>query len=375
MIRSNLALRLGLLLVTLPAGVLAQPAPDSPEAPKSEAPKSEAPKPEAPKPEAPALVSLRYTNELGCPSEAEFVDEVSARVRRPVQWTKSDRAIQIVVIVRAGERATGTLEVTQSATEPTRREFSSSSCAEVGSALALVTALTLDPNARTEQLPTHGAASSAPTSALVVQEPPPPVAIPATAPAAPKPAVVPPPPVTAPSNGFVAWLGPAASVGLGYVSEPLISVGLSLGARSPKNGWSPGFQLTPMWGGTGETGPTAAEGAFSWAMGRLEGCPLRLALAEPLSFEPCVAAEIGRVSARGTAAEITPVSVERWWFAAGATFSLHFSRGAWFARAGALLLVPATRDEFVFRAPDRTIQKASPGLVGGTLALGFQFGS
>lgn len=353
--------------MTLPAGVLAEPAPAAPEASK----------PEAPKPEAPALVSLRYTNELGCPSEAEFVDEVTARVRRPVQWTRSDRAIQIVVVVRAGERATGTLEVTQSATEPTRREFSSSSCAEVGSALALVAALTLDPNARTEQLPAHASASSAPTAVLVVPESPPPATPAAVTPAPsprPKPALAP-PPLAAPSNGFVAWLGPAAAMGFGYASEPLTSVGLSLGARSPKNGWSPGFQLTPTWGGTGETGPAAAEGAFSWAMGRLEGCPLRLALATPLSFEPCVAAEVGRVSARGTAAEITPVSVERWWFAAGATLSLHFSRGSWFARAGALLLVPATRDEFVFRAPDRSIQQASPILVGGSLAFGFQFGS
>ena len=145
---SNLGLRLGFVLVTLPTGVLAQPA----------VPAAEAPRPEAPKPEAPALVSLRYTNELGCPSEAEFVDEVTARVRRPVQWTRSDKAIQILVVVRAGERATGTLQVTQAAAEPTRREFSSSSCAEVGSALALVTALALDPNARTEQLPAHGAA-------------------------------------------------------------------------------------------------------------------------------------------------------------------------------------------------------------------------
>lgn len=360
---SNLTFRLGLVLVTLPTGALAQPA----------AAATEAPKPEAPKPEAPALVALRYTNELGCPSEAEFVDEVTARVRRPVQWTRSETATQIVVIVRAGERATGTLEVTQTGAQPTRREFSSSSCAEVGSALALVTALTLDPNARTEQLPTHSAASFAPTAGLVLPEVPPPA--PTAKPTPPKPALAPQPVPSAPNKGFVAWLGPAVSLGLGYAAKPLVAVGLSLGARSPKNGWSPGLQLTPLWGSTGETGPATAGGAFSWALGRLEGCPLRLAATEALTFEPCVAAEIGRVSARATEAEITPVSVERWWFAAGGTFSLHFSRGSWFARAGALLLVPATRDEFVFRTPDRSIQQASPLLVGGSLALGFQFGS
>jgi hypothetical protein len=267
------------------------------------------------------------------------------------------------------------LEVVQPATEPTRREFNSSSCAEVGSALALVAALTLDPNARTEQLPPH--ASSPVPAEPPAPAPEAPAASPEAKPAAPT--TTPTTPTAKPaavvSPGFAAWLGPAASVAAGYASKPMVAVGLSLGVRSASDGFSPGFQLTPLWGGTGATGPAADGGVFSWAMGRLEGCPLRLKLAQALNFEPCLAAEIGRVSARGADAAITPVSVDRWWFAAGATLSLHFSRGFWFARLGGLLLVPATRDEFVFRDPDRTIHQASPLLVGGSLALGFQFGS
>ncbi len=352
---SNLGFRLALLLVTLPAGVVAQPA-ASPAAPV-----------------LPQQVSLHYLSEPGCPTEAEFVDEVMARVRRPVQWAPPGAAVQMVVIVRhAGEHADGTLEVVQRATEPTRREFSSGSCAEVGSALALVAALTLDPNARTEQLPAHAAQSLAATDIVPAPAPEP---RPAPAPTPSPPAVAAAAPARPRASGYVAWLGPAASVAGGYAPEPLVAVGLSLGVRSARAGFSPGFQLTPLWGKTGTTGPEAAGGTFAWALGRLEACPARVALAGPLTFEPCVAAEIGRLSARGAAAGITPVSVDRWWFAAGATLSLHLSLGAWFARLGALGLFPATRDEFVFHDPNRTIHQANFVVGGGSLALGFQFGS
>jgi len=359
---SNFGFRFALVLVTLPARVFAQPA--GPPLAGT----------------APQQVSLHYLGDPGCPNEMEFVDEVTARVRRTVQWSKAGAAVQMVVIIRqVGDHASGTLEVVQRSTEPTRREFTSASCSEVGSALALVAALALDPNARTEQLPGHTAGSK-PSG-----EPPASVAAPA-APAAPEP--VPGPPQSAPVPAasslppppplparYVAWLGPTAMVAAGYASEPLVAVGLSLGARSVRSEFSPGFQLTPLWGKTGTTGPEATGGTFAWFMGRLEGCPLQLSLARPLTFEPCIAAEVGRVSAHGAAEGIVPVSEDRWWLAVGATFSLHLSLGSWFARLGGSALFPLTRDEFVFRDPNRTIHQATPIVPGATLSVGFQFGS
>ena len=354
---SNFGFRFALALLVLPARVLAEPAAASPAG------------------TAPQQVSLHYLGDPGCPNETEFVYEVTARVRRTVQWSKPGAAVQIVVIIRqAGDHASGTLEVVQRATEPTRREFTAASCAEVGSALALVAALALDPNARTEQLPAH-ALSSAPSTEPSPAAPPPPQSSPAPPPVPPRDA--PPPPVSPPPprDRYLVWLGPTAMAGAGYASEPLVAVGLSLGARSVRPGFAPGFQLTPLWGKTGTTGPNASGGTFAWAMGRLEGCPLQVALAAPLRFEPCVAAELGALSARGASDGIVPVSVDRWWFAAGATLSLHLSLGSWFARLAGTAMVPVTRDEFVLRDPNRTIHQASPVVVGGTLGLGFQFGS
>lgn len=352
---SNLGFRLALVLVTLPARVLAEPTVVPPAG------------------TAPQQVSLHYLGDPGCPNETDFVGEVTARVRRTVQWSKAGDAVQMVVIIRqAGDHASGTLEVVRRSTEPTRREFTSASCADVGSALALVAALALDPNARTEQLPAHAASSTASADLTPPAVPPSP---PQPAAPAPPPPATPASPPPSQSDRYVVWLGPTATVTTGYASEPLVAFGLSLGARSVRPGFSPGFQLTPLWGKTGATGPEATGGTFAWFMGRLEGCPLQLAVARQLRFEPCAAAELGQLSARGASEGIVPVSRDRWWFAAGATFSLHLSLGQWFARLGGSALFPLTRDEFVFHDPDRSIHQASPIVLGATLGLGFQFGS
>jgi hypothetical protein len=358
---SNFGFRAALVLVTLPARLLAEPAAESPAG------------------TAPPQVSLHYLGDSGCPDETEFVSEVTARVRRTVQWSKTGATAQMVVIIRqAGDHASGSLEIVQRATEPTRREFTSASCAEVGSALALVAALALDPNARTEQLPASTLGSALSMEPPPAPPPPPslqsaPAPPPALSPAVQPPSALPVPPP--PRDPYVVWLGPTAMAAVGYASEPLVAFGLSLGVRSVRPGFSPGLQLTPLWGKTGTTGPHATKGTFAWAIGRLEGCPLQLSLAPPLRFEPCVAAELGALSARGASDDVVPVSVDRWWLAAGATLSLHLSLGSWFARLGGSAMLPLTRDEFVFHDPDRTIHRASPVVAGGSLGLGFQFGS
>lgn len=325
----------------------------------------------------PRRVALRYSDTADCPGQAAFVDAVNARVRRAIEWDQTATAVQMLVTIEStAERVTGKLEVVERGTEPTRREFTAITCEEVSSALALVAALALDPNARTEPLPRAPVASerefpAAPTPAPVEAEdtPPAPTRLASPAPAAP-------PPRPRDPSHYLAWLGPSASVAGGYAPEPLVGLGLGLGVRRLRSGLSPGLQLTALWGKTGTTGPAAASGTFAWALGRLEACPLQLRLSTRVTLEPCVAAEAGRLSARGADQQIDePVTAKRWWFAAGATLAAHVSLGNFFLRFGALGLVPATRDEFVFRDPDRSIHQASPVVYGASLGLGFQFGT
>lgn len=324
------------------------------------------------------LVSLVYSGAAaGCPSEAQFVSEVTARVTRPVRFGAPDAAVQMVVtLFPSGEQVTGKLEVARASSEPTHRDFTASSCEEVGSALALVAALALDPNARTDALPVK-AASSEPASAAPVVEgapPPEPPQAPAPTPAA-APASASPPRPTIPER-YRYWVGAAAGGVVGAAPKVLGLVGASLGMRVVRERlFAPSVQLTPLWGKTGVTGPASGSGEFTWALGRLELCPVSVRLSSPLSLDPCAAIEVGRLTARGSDASVAvPVTAARWWVAPGATLSLHASFEHWFVRAGAVLLFPATRDEFVFREPTQSIHQASAVVVGASLGLGFHFG-
>lgn len=322
----------------------------------------------------PERVELHYTGGPGCPSEGAFVEELSARVRRPIEWAGAEATTKIVVdFVSSEQRALGNLQVLRKSGEPTQREFVAGTCAEVGSALALVAALALDPNARTEPLSAINGSEgqlSPPTVAVSVAE-----TSPVPAPVAQPPALPPAPRRVATSRGYVGWLGPAASLMAGYAPASLGLLGFSLGARPAEGGFSPSVQLTPMWGKTGTTGPSASGGTFSWTLARLEGCPARVRLADSLNLEPCALVEVGRLAARGAEDKIAvSVPADRWWLAGGIALALHVSVAHWFLRLEGQGLMPATRDEFVFRDPDQRVHQASPVVAGASLGVGFELG-
>src|SRR5438552_1824040 len=60
----------------------------------------------------PEQVELRYIAGPGCPSQAAFVGEVAARIRRPIEWVRESPATLIgVTLGQTDGRATGQLEV------------------------------------------------------------------------------------------------------------------------------------------------------------------------------------------------------------------------------------------------------------------------
>jgi hypothetical protein len=325
-----------------------------------------------PAPVANEQVALSYYGAAaGCPSEAQFVEQIAARVSIPVMFGGTTGTVRMLVtLAPAGEQVLGKLEVERSSAEPTRREFTASSCEEVGSALALVAALALDPNARTEPLPVRAAVSQASPLPEPEKLVTPPAVVPASAP---PPSALPPSPLP---PHYLAWIGPVAGVVAGDAPKVIGLFGLALGVRRvTSRPFSPSLQLTPLWGKTGVTGPKTTAGEFAWAMGRLEGCPVSARLSDYARLDPCAALEVGRLTARGADGQVAvPVPVERWWLAPGASVSLHLGFSGWFVRLSGMALFPATRDEFVFLEPDRRVHQASPVIAGGSLGLGFQLG-
>jgi hypothetical protein len=330
--------------------------------------------------QAPEQVQLEYSSEPGCPSQAVFIEQVTARIRRPVGWTATDGGTHIILsLTQKDGGATGRLEVARNGTPPTRREFTAATCGEVGSALALVVALALDPNARTEAIPpaTPPPASTSPQEQPAVApapaaSPPPPAAPPSAAPAA-RPAHR--PPAVAPLR-YAAWFGPVAGAHTGYAPETLVTFGLSLGARFSWGSWfSPTLQLSPLWGKTGVTGPAADLSSFAWSMARLEACPVDVRLTPTLGLSPCFTGELGRLKARGNAEDVAPTTVDRWWVAPGVAAALHLQVGSWYLRLSGEGVFPAVRDEFVFSNPERSVHRPSAFVYGARLGLGFQLGS
>lgn len=330
--------------------------------------------------ESPAEVTLSYSSDVGCPKRAQFLEEVTARVRRPVRFETPGATVRMVVkLERRGEQALGKLDIVQAPGEPTRREFSAASCDEVGSALALVAALALDPNARTEPLPAPQPESAATRPSADSTSPGPsspeaPVEVQRTATRPSRSAVAAPSTSTSGARHAV-WIGPRAELRLGQAPEVVGLIGAALGARTTLGDLSPSVQLTPAWGKTGATGPESPQASFAWALGRLDLCPHSPRLGSRARLLPCAVAEVGRLTARGAPAAIAdPSSVERWWVAGGATVSLAFDFRGWFFGLGVSSLFPLTRDRFVFGQPggaDRFVHQASAVVLGLDAGVGF----
>lgn len=318
----------------------------------------------------PERVQVKYHGPEGCSDRATFVDEVSRRISRPVEWVTENPSLLIeVTLAQPGDHATGELRITRKGTEPSRREFAASSCTEVESALALVVALTLDPNARTEALE--------PTRRAETPDAPPKAPPEAEKPAPPSKKAAPPAPPQRPKpSRFAAWIGPSLSGATGYAPKPLLFIGGSLGFRvkkTPSSFWAPALELTPMWARTGSTGPQVQAARFTWTMARLTACPTAVSLATDLSLLPCAAGEVGRLSAKGSDDAITfPGTLDRWWAAAGVAVGLHYGRSPWYAEAQVVGLTPITRDEFVYRNPDSVVHQAAVFLPGAMISLGFE---
>lgn len=317
--------------------------------------------------QAPATERVHIVHQAGsgCPGSAAFHHEVAARVRRPVEWVQEGASTVVrVQLASSPAGATGQLEMTQAGGAPTRRDFSAETCAEVSSALALVVALALDPNAHTEPLLAEPSPPpSEPPPSPVTRDPPPVTRAP------PRPSAAARAPLPPRTRFFV---GPAAGIAGGYVPTGLVTLGAVLGLDAKRRGWlSPLAQLTPLWAKTGTTGPRSPHATFAWALLRVDACPTRLALGSGLMLFPCASGEAGQVSASGRDDSVdVPESRTRAWVALGPSLSLRFEADRWFFALSGGALAPLTRDEFVFEGPTVRIHEVPAVVFGGLLGVG-----
>jgi hypothetical protein len=235
---------------------------------------------------------------------------------------------------------------------------SAADCEQVVSALALMTALALDPNASTAPVPPP--------------EPPPSK----PAPPAPEDARPPPRAVPDPAHPSTArWrfqAGVAAEALSGFGPDALFLIRPSVEVeRSSASALSQAFRLSAA---TGRGTLTTPEGGadLNLLVGRVEACPARWRATASLPISPCLSLDAGRLQMTGdgvaSARRVTPP-----WVAPGAILRLGWEiMDVLVAEVSGELLFPLTRDRF-FVNTDTTLHRTPAVVAGATVGLGGRF--
>jgi hypothetical protein len=169
--------------------------------------------------------------------------------------------------------------------------------------------------------------------------------------------------------GAVLRGGGASGVGPGVV--PVWSGAVDL-ARIDAGIVAPAFRLSWLQGEGGGAGAgTAVQARFRWTAGRLEGCPVRLAIVGPLAAYPCALFEAGALGAAGIAA-YAPSSSTRPWLAPGVLgrFQVDVLGGVLVELEGGVSF-PLYRDTYHFNnAPLTSVTAFSVPVAGGFFGAG-----
>jgi hypothetical protein len=323
---------------------------------------------------------------VGCPIEDQFWGEVAARTDRVRRAEGAEPARSFSVVVEAGTNGSrGALESTDTHGVTSRRDVTGDDCAEVVSALALIAALTVDTQARTDATvpvaPTASAEpATAPTPSATVTAGP---AVSAAAP--PLTGEVPPdrpvpaekdPSGESPPSDF-RWSFGAHGQALGGLT-PTWAFGagafVALADASTKP-FSPSFRLTP-WFATAHAifaGPLGAD--ITWYVARLEMCPVTPWVSPSLRFEGCIGMDGGVMHTVGlgvdhpdsqTSAWLAPLVAGRLLWSVAESVRFELGLGA---------TVPLRRYPFVFTPGGATGPQEFDDLapVGALLTLGVAY--
>ncbi len=290
-------------------------------------------------------VRLSYRSEGLCPSAETFFAYVRARTDKIRPATASERARTLEVAVEEGAtESRGSLAVVgDDGAASSSRTVRATTCQDVVTALALVAALAIDPEARTAPLepPTDAAPPpprAAPTDAGVEA-----AKAPDAAPAHEPPRVAREPHVRTPTEL-------RGSIGVGAEGSSLLALrpalAVSLGLDVVRDALvSPSFtlRLTRTFEGTSRVAAGAALVTFSSAA--LEPCPVRVALGA-LTVLPCARLAFGFVEAEGSGMT-SPASALRGWADVGAHARASFRAvGPIFVEAHAGARFPLFRDRY-----------------------------
>jgi hypothetical protein len=314
--------------------------------------------------DAGTLVGIEYAAPDGCPAAHALLSEIRRRTSLAnVTEASGQPAAFVVLIRRSSSIYVGSIRSLTSLGEVADRQLEAATCEEVVSAIALVVALALDPNADTSALPWNDAGApdaspAAPAAPLIV-----PFTSPVSSAPPPAPPSLPAPPERLPS----AWWVSAHAILEPHTVAPgmMPGAGASLEYDVGHSLWAPTVRLSGFYAQT--TVHRDAGGAkIQWYGGRLDigTLPLRTAW---LQAGPFVGMGAGALRAEGLIAR--PNESTHPWADASVTLRARVLIASSFALAAeGGVVAPLTRYTYDFRDPDHLFYRIPD--VGGRLWLG-----
>lgn len=276
-----------------------------------------------------ARVRLSYRADEPCPDELAFVAAVTTQARPFQRAPRSAARVRSLeaVIRRDDDRFSGLLRVREADGATSERDVRGATCGEVFSALSLVAAITIDTGP---------------------PEPDPPPADP-TEPETPG----------APARRWTFATAVLGGAFFAMAKDPALGVAPALQISTPLGDRPFGLHLGAVLAASQRTSTTAGAAEFLWFGARLAASIAALSEG-PFSLHPTVGIDAGFVRGRGLGLA-KPREETRPWLAlstgARAELMLHPRFGVDLAGG---MLVPITRDRWVFERPDLVVHQTPP---------------
>ena len=330
-------------------------------------------------------IRIDYDAPSGCPDEKSFEAQIRARSAKIVVASDGATSVRVRVAPHAG-RFEGEVALVNPKGRESRRHVEGG-CTDVAAALALITALALDPTASTASDPAvlataSGAAAPSASSAAPPSPPPSPPPPTAVTGAASKPAEAPTAsadsePLREEEARTHTWgwaIGAEAGLTEGVAPNLLVSVPAFLEVwRRSSGAFAPAIRVRFEHADSGTVAVGGAGADFTWTAGSLDLCPVAWPWSPSrLRISACVRGEGGTLSATG--ADVSPVrSDTRPWVTVGLVVRARITVvGALFLDLEGGGFVPLVRDRF-FVEPDATIQQVPILAAAGAGGVGVTF--
>jgi hypothetical protein len=313
---------------------------------------------------------LSYDAASGCPTNADIVKKIEASSARVRVARGTEPAVDLAVRVEETENGiVGILDVQNPDGAKFSRTIPAPVCDEALSAIALIAAIAIDPDAASagEAVPAATDSATPPPSAL---PPPPPL----------PPPPLPPPvdaldDVSAPRSGRRGGFSLGARLGVtGGVAPGLVpDFGVTAALDAPKRRWlAPRLELAAVYARSGTIAETGGSVRYDRLGARLSGCPLELLGLAAASLRPCALVELGRLHAQGSD---VPGAQSRSvvWAGVGAGLRTDTDLPAGLTlgvEAGALF--PLVRNGFFFEPAEQVVHRVDAIVVQAALELGYE---